>query len=146
MIRSTYAAVVLFLLAGCGGRPSAPAAPEDPEATVRSFLAAVNAGSLSLMGQLWGGERGPARTYMQADELEKRLTVIRTYLEHQTFEVVRGSEPRVGAEDRQQIVEVRLTRNGCTPVVPFTLIRYGAGWLVNSIDLEAAGNPARRCQ
>jgi len=45
----------------------------------------------------------------------------------------------------QRIVKVRLTRKGCQPVVPFTLVRWKNGWLVKNIDLPSAGNPARSC-
>lgn len=106
---------------------------------------AVRANSLRTMGELWGSSRGPASTYMRADELEQRLVVIRTFLEHEQFELL---EPQVGAlrgDGREQVIQVRLTRKGCTPVVPVTLVPYRRGWLISSVDLAAAGNPARRC-
>jgi hypothetical protein len=135
---------VLLLAAACGGRSTEPA-PASPEAAVRGFLNAVRAGSLQSMSSLWGSGRGPARTYMPADELEQRLVVIRTYLAHEQFELVEPSAELLPTADRR-VVQVRLTRNGCTPVVPFTVVRYGSGWLVSEIDLAAAGNPQRSCR
>jgi hypothetical protein len=131
-------------LAACGSRASAPA-PVSPEAAVRSFLNAVKANSFSAMGETWGSARGPAVGYMDPTELEQRLTVIRTFLEHDSFEIL-GSPPGLGPENPpKRVVQVRLIRKGCQPVVPFTVIPYGNGWLVSDIDLSAAGNPRRPC-
>lgn len=105
---------------------------------------AVKAQSLAGMGSLWGSNRGPANSYMAREELEQRLTVIRTYLAHEQYELLEPQADAMPAADRR-VVQVRLTRNGCTPVVPFTMVRYGTGWLVAEIDLAAAGNPQRRC-
>ncbi len=109
-------------------------------------MAAVQANSLVAMSELWGGRRGPAAGYMDAEELEQRLTVIQTYLEHERYEILRVNEPRLDDRQNQRTIEIRLSRKGCTPVVPITVIRYRDGWLVNQIDLEAAGNPVRRCR
>jgi hypothetical protein len=119
-------------------------APSDPEGTVRAFMNAVSANSTYAMGELWGGRRGPARTYMAPDEVERRLTVVRIYLEHNEYEILPpGAQP--GNEDDQRIVRVQISRRGCRPVVPVTLTRYGDTWLVSNVDLAAAGNPARSC-
>ncbi len=128
--------------AACGGASSAPA-PVAPEATVREFLGAVRTGSLRTMSELWGTSRGPAARSMNPTELEQRLTVMRIYLEHEQFEFL--PEERFVAARGKQVVRVRLTRRGCAPVVPFTLVRYREGWLVSEVDLAAAGNPQRSC-
>jgi len=135
--------LAVLALAACGGAGSVPP-PASPEAAVRGFLDAVHANSLSRMSELWGSERGRARTYMKRDELEQRLTVIRTYLQYEKFEMLE-SQGVPAATGNQRTVRVRLERNGCTPVVPFTVVPYGGGWLVSNIDLAQAGNPRRRC-
>ncbi|MEX0692510.1 MAG: hypothetical protein WD934_10150 [Gemmatimonadales bacterium] len=142
MQRTTILALGTALaLAGCGGGTSYPA-PADPQAAVRSFLEAVRANSITAMGELWGTERGPAVSFMERREMEQRLTVMRTYLNHDRYELVVGNE---GGFGNQRVVRVRLYRRGCSPVVPFTVVRYGAGWLVQQVDLEAVGNPQRDC-
>jgi hypothetical protein len=84
---------------------------------------------------------------MDSQTLEQRLTVMRIYLEHEEYTIVpRPADVIVELESDEQSVFVRLTRKGCTPVVPFVLAPYRGGWLVRNIDLERAGNPARRCQ
>lgn len=111
---------------------------------VRLFLNALREGGLRTMSELWGSDRGPAATYMKDEELEKRLTLIRVYLQHERFELVPDNTGQLGS-GRTLTIQVRLFRRGCEPVVPFRLVRYRQGWLITDIDLGAAGNPQRRC-
>lgn len=143
-IRTLGCAAVAGLLVACGRPPSA-AAPASPEAAVRGFLNAVKANNLAAMSDLWGSPRGPARSYMGREEMDQRLAVIRTYLEHERFEILHSQGVLAAAAGGRRSLQVRLVRNGCTPVVPFTLVPYGGGWLISDIDLSAAGNPQRRC-
>ncbi len=147
--RQVYAVgtcVVALAVVSCGGSAQY-AAPVRPEAAIGAFLNAVQSNSLVAMGELWGSDRGPAVSYMDREELEKRLTVIRTYLTHEEFEILGPTnQAALSQSPNLRTVDVRLSRAGCTPVVPFTLVRYRAGWLVQQIDLEAAGSPMRRCR
>src|SRR6185503_13113551 len=94
---------------------------------------------------IWGTEKGPAKRAMEPQELDKRLSVIKSFLVHDKFEFQpRQTLDAMGAQVR--VVDVRLYRNGCRPVVPFTLVRWDGKWLVKDIDLSAAGNPIRPCQ
>ena len=98
------------------------------------------------MGQLWGTSSGRASAKLDRETLEQRLTVIRIYLEHDEFTIVYGDlVAGADAEDGERTVLVQLSRRGCTPTVPFTLVQHAGGWLVRTIDLAAAGNPSRRC-
>jgi hypothetical protein len=135
--------VAALASSGCGGG-SGLLPPASPEAAVRTFLNAVKANNLPAMSEVWGSSRGPAKGYMKRDELDQRLTVIRTYLDHEQFEIL-PSQSGLPAADGRRRVQVRLTRKGCTPVVPFTVAPYRGGWLVADIDLAAAGNPQRSC-
>jgi hypothetical protein len=134
---------VALLGAGCSRGPAGSGPiPQDPALVVDQFLAAVKANDIATMGTLWGTKRGPASRTMARDDREKRLTVIQSYLAHESYAIVR-TDP--GAASDERVVRVQLTRLGCTPVVPFTVVRYRAGWLVSDIDLGAAGNPRRSC-
>ncbi len=136
---------VLAVVSCSGGSSVLP--PASPEATVRGFLNAVNANSLVAMGEFWGTKGGPASEKMDADVWQQRLTIMKVYLEHEEFQIVSdgGLSPKFGIKPGEQVVYVQITRNGCTPVVPFTLITYRGGWLISEIDLEARGNPVRHC-
>ncbi|MBI4502537.1 MAG: hypothetical protein HY700_15430 [Gemmatimonadetes bacterium] len=139
-------AFVLLVATGCGGHPKiADTAPVSPEAAVRAFMNAVKANSIVGLRDLWGTERGPAVSSMNLDQVDQRLTVIRTFLEHESYEFEPGNSVDP-VNSMQRIVRVRLTRKGCQPVVPFTTVPWKNGWLVKNIDLSAAGNPARTCE
>ncbi len=112
-----------------------------------SFLSAARAGDITTMGRLWGSSDGPGADHLEREELEQRLTVMRVYLEHEEYSIVPGArDPTIRLEEGERLVAVRLTRRGCSPVVPFTMVPYRGGWLVRNVSLEAAGNPARACQ
>ena len=144
-IRPGAALALLVTTAACGGSAGSRPAPESPAATVTAFMEAVHANRLVTMGDLWGSTRGPARSYMDRNELEQRLTVIRTYLVHESFTILESNEAVLRAAPGERVLSVRLVRGNCRPVVPFTLVQHRSGWLVKAIDLEAVGNPARRC-
>lgn len=142
--RRTLLLAGTVLAAACGGRSSI-IPPASPEAAVRGFMNALKANSLSAMGEVWGSQRGPATTYMNREELDQRLTIIRRILDHERFEILESQGGTTSGQDGRRTVQVRLTRRGCTPVVPFTVLPYGGGWLISDIDLSAAGNPQRSC-
>lgn len=142
----TRSILLISILAStaCGGKRANPASlPQDPTGAVSAFLDAVKAKDLDAMGSLWGSDRGPARVWMNADDLHKRLTVMQTILVHERYALQAGPLPGRSAQER--VVRVQLTRGRCTPVVPFTTREYQGRWIVSDIDLAAAGNPARRC-
>ncbi len=143
--RLWLAALCTVTVAACGHSSSGYMAPSSPEAAVTAFLDAVHANSLDRMSELWGSSRGPAREHMDHTTLERRLTVIKIYLRHDRFTILEANAQTLSTSPDQRVVRVRLSRDGCTPVVPFTMERYGRGWLVSDIDLTAAGNPAVPC-
>jgi hypothetical protein len=109
-------------------------------------MAAVKANDLARMGQLWGGERGAAASYMNSQELRQRLSSIQVYLNHAGYRVIEGPSPVAGnAAAREFKIELQRS-NGCNIVFPVGLVRASSGsWYVNDVHLEALGNPARRC-
>ena len=131
---------------GSGGGSSAPQ-PANPEATVIAFLSAVREHDMGAMEQMWGSSSGLASDRMDGQTVEQRLTVMRIYLAHEEYTIVpRPTDMLVDTQSGEQVVYVRLTRKGCTPTVPFTVAPYRGGWLIRNVDLQAAGNPERRCQ
>jgi hypothetical protein len=154
-LRSTQAFRVVFLPAtllvvfACSSQRVGVdvAAPSDPDDTIHQFMRAVAANDLVAMGSLWGTAQGPASRNMDREELQQRLTIMRSYLVYERYQVIQGDPSRqvaVGANER--LYRVQLHRRGCVPEVPFSLVRSGDGWLVRNIDLSQAGNPARRCE
>lgn len=115
-----------------------------PSAVTSAFMQAVADSNLTQMGALWGTTKGPASTTNVPSNWMQRVSVIQAYLRGGTAKVV--GENLVGSSTDRRVVSVELTRSGCTKTVPFTLIRLKDGaWLVNSVDLNAAGVPGRPC-
>jgi len=116
------------------------------EVTVAAFLDAVRANDLSRLGNLWGSERGPAASWMPADELKKRLTVIQLYLNHDGYRIVEGPLA-VEGHDNERTFRVELERRGCNLVVPLDLVQVkNGGWLIVDAHLESVSNPVGGCK
>lgn len=133
------------LLAGCGGGTGpAPVEPANSaKGAVNQFMEAVADSNLAQMSQLWGTSAGPAVKTNQPADWERRIAIMRAYLQNESHRVV--SDSRDGSDSRHA-VQVELRRQLCTWMVPFTVIRANDGnWLVNQVDLAQAGNPARPC-
>ena len=143
-MKKLFPVFVSTLVIACSGNPSGTfVAPENPELTIRNFMTAVQSNNLPAMSQLWGTKDGPATRTMNADEARKRLSVMQVYLRHDSYEVTPSFERL--SDGRSEVFDVRIMRDQCTPVVPFTVVRAGNGWLIQGIDLTQAGNPARPC-
>ena len=142
-------ALALFLLAGsaCGHNPGlGTPVPQSMNESVSQFLAAVKANDQTRMGELWGTERGPAASNMNAGVLRQRLTVIQKYLDHTGYRIVEGPLLVPGHDDRRTY-RVELQRPNCNHVLPIEVVRTrSGGWLVYDVHLESAGNPTGRCQ
>ncbi len=144
-LRNTFLLGATLTVAACGSSPSfAFPLPVDPQVTVAQFMSAVEANNLTAMAQLWGTKDGLATEKMDRSELEMRLTVMQTYLSHDAYELL-PSPGTLVVEARTRAYQIRLTRAGCVHNVPVEVIRLDAGWLVSSVDLTQAGNPARSC-
>ena len=146
-MRRSIALLALATTLGCasGGGPD-PVAPADPESAVAQFLDAVRDNSMESLSRMWGTSRGPAADNMDEDELMKRLGIIMIYLQHESYEIIHGTDALIRGTGDERRIRAQLLRAGCQPVVPFTLTRWGGGWLVSNVDLTVIGNPARACE
>lgn len=105
-------------------------------------MQAVADSNLDKMASLWGTANGPASRTRQPADYERRIAVMRAYLRNDSFRLT--SDVPESADRRA--VQVEIKRQTCTWSVPFVAIKAGDGsWLVNQVDLTAAGNPARPC-
>lgn len=134
-----------LLLAACGGNAPAPVHPANTaSAAVQNFMRAVADSNLTAMAGLWGTARGPAGKTRQPSDYERRIVVMQTYLSHDDSRIL--SDTPDGSEARHA-VQVQLRRQACTWTVPFTVIQLTDGsWIINQVDLTAAGNPSRPCE
>jgi hypothetical protein len=145
LVIKARALVLAVVLAACGGgsAPSTVSPTTSARGAVDAFMQAVADSNLTGMASLWGTAAGPAARTNQPPDWERRIAVMQAYLKNESHRVV--SDAPSGGEARHA-VQVEIRRQLCTWVVPFTTIRLGDGtWIVNQVDLTAAGNPARPC-
>jgi hypothetical protein len=115
---------------------------KSASAAVQGFMQAVADSNLTKMAGLWGTVSGPALKTRQPPDYERRVAIMQAYLRNDAFRLT--SDVPEGPDRRA--VQVELRREACTWDVPFVAIKTTAGsWLVNQVDLTAAGNPARPC-
>jgi len=153
-----------LVVAACGGGGPGTSATPGPapsaEQAVRNFLQAAADSNVARMAELWGTSAGSAAKTGQPPDYQRRLTIMQVYLSGAPYRLVPGGaaqivpaggdssakipSPTEDANTRQVVVEVE--RPGCTKFVPFMVVK-GAdnNWLVNQVDLAAAGHPKKPC-
>jgi hypothetical protein len=105
-------------------------------------MQAVADSNLAKMASLWGTASGPASRTGQPPDYERRIVIMQAYLRNQSFRVTSD----VPESPNRRSLQVEIRRETCAWSVPFVTIKTGDGsWLVNQVDLAAAGNPARPC-
>lgn len=144
MIKRRWIAAAL-VLAACGGAGTGQVHPENTaSAAVQSFMRAVADSNLDAMAALWGTAGGSAARTRQPSDYERRIVVMQSYLSHDDFRILSDAPD---GSDARHAVQVQLRRQACTWTVPFRVIRLtDGGWIINQLDLTAAGNPARGCE
>ena len=144
--RSSFSILAALALAACSGSgsPAASAAPAaSAERVVQDFMRAVSDSNLTKMAQLWGSAKGAAATTHEPADYERRITIMQAYLRGAQFRIM--SNDADPAASGQRLLQVELKREHCDKVVPFSLIRIRDSWLINRVDLSAAGSPGRPC-
>jgi hypothetical protein len=69
--------------------------------------------------------------------------VMQAYLRHDDSRILTDA-PDAGPT--KHLVQAELRRAACTWTVPFVVVQLAdSSWIVNSVDLTTAGNPARGC-
>ena len=135
----------VLLLAACGGGGGAEAVKPASSArgAVQSFMQAVADSNVEKMALLWGTATGPAAKTNQPPDWERRVAIMQAYLRNQSFRIMSDSPE---TDENRRAIQVEIRRETCTWTVPFVAVKSRDGsWLVNQVDLAAAGNPARPC-
>lgn len=136
-------AAPLLVACGAGSGPQTARPATSPSGVVQGFMEAVADSNLAKMASLWGTAKGSAAKTREPSDYEKRVVVMQAYLKSEGYRLV--SDLPEGSPARH-IVQVELRRPLCTRLVPFRVIQLAdQSWVVNSIDLAAAGSPAKPC-
>jgi len=141
-----------LLLSACGGGKAAPgavnpqsAAPVTAEAAVRAFIKAASDSNIAEMSQLFGTDKGSAYSTHQPADFQRKLEVMQIYLRNIQYTV--GKIHPADNEPGKTIVDVIIDRKACSRTMPITTVLSAKdGWMVNSLDLNTAGNPSRPCR
>lgn len=118
-------------------------AQTQSEAAVQGLMQAVADSNLGKMAELWGTSKGAASQTHQPSDYDRRIFIMQAYLRGARYRILSNS--RDGGNANRRVLQVEMTRNGCTKIVPFTTIRADKRWLVEAVDLDALGGPGRRC-
>jgi hypothetical protein len=137
-----------LMLAACSSGSAGGAGEVRPAGSAASavteFLQAVNDSNVSKMAALWGTTAGPASRTKQPPDWERRVAVMQAYLRHDDSRIAADTPESIPT---RHIVQAELRRSACTWMVPFVAIQLAdGGWIVNSVDIATAGNPARPCE
>ncbi|MDB4908146.1 MAG: hypothetical protein JWO05_2930 [Gemmatimonadetes bacterium] len=114
---------------------SAPTTPgaTSPKLAVLTFLNAAKLQDLQAMSLVWGDAKGPARSSMQRDDLEKRELVMMCYFNHETATVLNDSP----SQNNERILSVQLKKGPLEGTTNFYAVRGPEGrWFVRSAELE----------
>lgn len=142
--RSFFIAAVLFA-AACGGHsaPSSANPETSADRVVQDFMRAVADSNLAKMAELWGSAKGSAAATREPEGYQQRVLIIQAYLRGARYRIL--SDTPDPSQPDHRTLQVELTRERCVKIVPFGLVRSGNQWLVNQLDLSAAGSPGRAC-
>lgn len=131
-----------LLLAACGGSTPPVQPAKSAAGAVQAFMQAVADSNVAKMASLWGTARGPAARTGQPPDYERRVAIMQAYLRNESYRLTSD----VAEGNDRRALQVELRRQACTWSVPFVAVKTGDGsWLVNQVDLAAAGNPQRPC-
>lgn len=111
-----------------------------PSLVVEQFVRAAGAKDYAAMGRLFGTKEGPIASKESRSYVEQRMATIAAVLRHQDFELM-GEESVPGRMTEATKLTVRMTVDGRAFTVPYTLVRYKDGWLVEQIGLEVLTAP-----
>ena len=117
------------------------AANLGPSMVVEHFMRALNSEPKDLvtMGRLFGTREGPIGERDSKSQVEQRMYAIGRVLQHDDYEVMREQQvPGRSAEATQLLVRVKSGER--SNQVPFTLVRYKDGWLIEQIGIDVITN------
>lgn len=138
---SWVAAAALLFTAACASSGGGGAATIETaygalsaESAIGQFLDAAKRNDYQLMSRLFGTRDGPAEQRMGRQEVEQRMYILASLLQHDSYSMHR--EPFGEGEGQQRLaVDMVGTRNGDV-TVPFVAALNRGRWFVERIDTQ----------
>lgn len=136
ILRGQAAGLLVLALAGCasGGTLSQSAEAYgalSPQSAVGQFLDAANRQDYRLMARLFGSSGGPAERDLGQAEVEQRMFVLSSLLQHASYSL-REMDVAMEGGGRRVIADMVGTRSGDVSV-PFATASNQGRWFVERI-------------
>jgi len=142
ILLAVFLGALLGVPAAAGAQTVQPAASRSGQPAIAAslvieqFLRAANAQDLDGMARLFGTRKGPVSDRDPRGENEQRMFALASVLRHGDYRI-EGNEIVPGRSDEATRVNVRMTIQRTTHLVPFTLVKSKDGtWLVEQIGIE----------
>lgn len=142
--RAWTAGLLTVLLAGCasGGTGASDGnvaaagdyGADDAEAAASAFVEAARMKDYRAMSRLFGTAEGPAERRLGQTEVERRMFVLASIMEHSSHRV-RSSPLSEGPDQQRMMVDMTNTRSGDVSV-PIIVVRSGDRWFVEQVVTE----------
>ncbi len=158
LVSRRMVAALALAVAGCRTAaapspvPGAPAAAgagaASPRAAAERFLQTIRDGDIQATSNIWGSERGPARTIItDRVALEKRIIVLQCNFQHDRYRILSDLP---GDKVTERTLRVELTKGPLTATTTMAAVQAGDGrWYINDPDIRpmrgfCAEEPTRR--
>ena len=106
-----------------------------PSMVVERFLRAANSNDLDTMASLFGDAKGSWAETVSKKDADDRLFTLATLLRHSDYSIQREQLVPGRREEATQL-PVELTIKGRKHTLPFVLVRFENGWLIERIPVE----------
>ena len=112
-----------------------------PALVIEGFMRALNVEpkDLMTMGRLFGTKNGPIVERDPRAEVEQRMFAIGSVLKHDDYQILREQQVPGRTTEATQLV-VNVVKGDRSYQVPFTMVRYKNGWLIEQIGIDAITN------
>ncbi|MEO5511926.1 MAG: hypothetical protein ABIS27_14950 [Longimicrobiales bacterium] len=141
----SFAALLLVLLVAACASSGTPASSESNRLgatlVVERFLRAANAKDLDTMAELFGTKEGPFNRMGSKKENDDRMFIFATVLKNSASMIKGEGDPVSGRRDEAFNLLVEVTQNQRKTTVPFPMVQYKNGWLIEQFDLEKLTSP-----
>ena len=114
--------------------PATATPASGPRPALEAFLAAIRAGDLQAISEVWGDKNGPVRDskVFSREEMEQRELILIRCFKHDKARILGDAAAANGERDYQ----VELTRGTTSRITDFFLTKAPDRWYVRSANME----------
>ncbi len=134
--------IALCTLGACSSGQRSPETPAaeygapEPGLAIGEFLDAAQIRDYTTMARLFGTTDGPAERRFGVDQVEQRMIVLASLLQHESYVLEETTLRQGGPDHRWFMVEMQGTRKGDVSVPMATARAKSDRWFVEQIDVN----------